>query len=103
MVSIMSHNCIKTYTKRHEADDAVDGRVRAFPDRRQANYPQTMQITPNYVELPTHMEAKYLQVTYMGCMIQWCRSMDIVCLIESSGVCALVAHDHKHEHDLRVQ
>ncbi len=23
--------------------------------------------------------------------------------IESSGVCALVAHDHKHEHDLRVQ
>ena len=45
MVFILSHICHTTYTKRDEADDAVDGRVRAFPNSRQANYPQNVQIT----------------------------------------------------------
>ena len=49
----MSHLCGKTYTKMMEVDDAVNGRVQAFPDIRQANYLGTFQITPNYPELPT--------------------------------------------------
>ena len=48
MVSVMCHICDSTYTERDEADDAVDGRVRAFPDRRQTNYPQTINTTPSY-------------------------------------------------------
>ena len=63
MVFILFHICDKTYTKRDDADDAVDGRVCAFPENRQANYPTTTQITPNYPRITHKMEANYLQVT----------------------------------------
>ena len=31
-------------------------------------------MTPELPRITHKMEAKYLQATYMGCMIQWCRS-----------------------------
>ena len=49
LVFILFHICNKTYTKRDEADDAVDGRVCAFPEKRQANYPNKHA---KYPELP---------------------------------------------------
>ena len=37
-----------------DAEDAVNGRVQAFPDIRQANYLGTFQITPNYPNYPQY-------------------------------------------------